>query len=88
MLPPALKQRVRESFDRAAVTYDAAAVVRDLLTRYIAEPQQMADGWWQLAPGLDAHRLARLAADFVAGMTDRYALGEHRRLFAATPQLR
>lgn len=67
---------------------DAAAVVRDLLTRYIAEPQQMADGWWQLAPGLDARRLARLAADFVAGMTDRYALGEHRRLFAATPQLR
>lgn len=28
MLPPALKQRVRESFDRAAVTYDAAAVVQ------------------------------------------------------------
>lgn len=28
MLPPALKQRVRESFDRAAVTYDAAAIVQ------------------------------------------------------------
>ena len=28
MLPPALKQRVRESFDRAAATYDAAAVVQ------------------------------------------------------------
>ena len=28
MLPPAIKQRVRESFDRAAVTYDAAAVVQ------------------------------------------------------------
>jgi dGTPase len=67
---------------------DAAAVVRDLLSRYIAEPQQMAHGWSQLAPGLDERRLARLAADFVAGMTDRYALGEHRRLFAVTPQLR
>ena len=28
MLPPAIKQRVRESFDRAAVTYDDAAVVQ------------------------------------------------------------
>jgi dGTPase len=27
-------------------------------------------------------------ADFVAGMTDRYALSEHRRLFDATPDLR
>jgi dGTPase len=26
--------------------------------------------------------------DFIAGMTDRYALGEHRRLFDATPELR
>ncbi|HCL62223.1 MAG TPA: hypothetical protein DIC31_07060, partial [Rhizobiales bacterium] len=25
---------------------------------------------------------------FIAGMTDRYALAEHRRLFDATPDLR
>jgi dGTPase len=29
-----------------------------------------------------------VVADFVAGMTDRFALKEHRRLFDATPQLR
>jgi len=28
-----------------------------------------------------------VVADFVAGMTDRYAIGEHRRLFDATPDL-
>jgi dGTPase len=28
------------------------------------------------------------AQDFIAGMTDRYALAEHRRLFDATPDLR
>ena len=33
-------------------------------------------------------RRAAVVADFVAGMTDRYALGEHRRLFDATPDLR
>jgi dGTPase len=29
-----------------------------------------------------------VVCDFVAGMTDRYALKEHRRLFDATPELR
>jgi dGTPase len=29
-----------------------------------------------------------VVADFVAGMTDRFAVGEHRRLFDATPDLR
>jgi dGTPase len=44
---------------------------------------------WQLAV-LEAgdHRRARIIGDFVAGMTDRYAIAEHRRLFDATPELR
>jgi len=32
-------------------------------------------------------RRARVA-DYIAGMTDRYALIEHARLFTATPELR
>ena len=36
----------------------------------------------------DEARLARRVADYIAGMTDRYALAEHRRLFDATPDLR
>ncbi len=31
---------------------------------------------------------ARHIADFIAGMTDRYALAEHARLFDSTPELR
>jgi dGTPase len=30
---------------------------------------------------------ARRIADFIAGMTDRYALSEHARLFDSTPEL-
>jgi dGTPase len=33
-------------------------------------------------------RRARLVCDYIAGMTDRYALAEHRRYFDATPELR
>ena len=38
-------------------------------------------------PGDEAARLRRIA-DFIAGMTDRYALVEHARLFPSTPELR
>ncbi|MFT3847442.1 MAG: methyltransferase domain-containing protein [Propionivibrio sp.] len=37
MLPPALKQRVRDAFDRAAVTYDAAAVVQRRVCDHLLE---------------------------------------------------
>ena len=36
----------------------------------------------------DAGARARHIADFIAGMTDRYALIEHARLFDSTPELR
>lgn len=37
---------------------------------------------------LDERDQARLAADYLAGQTDRYAIAEHRRLFDNTPELR
>lgn len=66
----------------------AEEIVRDLFHRYMAEGAAMPEGWRAAASGLSERRRARLVADFVAGMTDRYALAEHRRLFAVTPELR
>ena len=48
----------------------------------------MAEAWHAASQGLETRRRARLIGDFVAGMTDRYAMVEHRRLFDATPDLR
>lgn len=70
------------------VMTDAEKIVCDLFERYLNEPQDMHDGWKQAAVGLEGRRLARLAGDFVAGMTDRLAMAEHRRLFDVTPELR
>jgi dGTPase len=61
--------------------------VRDLFGVYLANPQAMPDGWRE---GLDRaveDVKARHACDFLAGMTDTYALKEHRRLFDHTPEL-
>jgi len=65
----------------------ADAVVRGLFSVYFAEPQSMPPDWAVKAGASDGER-ARAAADYIAGMTDRFALNEHRRLFDPTAKLR
>jgi dGTPase len=63
---------------------DAQAVVTDLFAGYMRTPDDLP---W--ADSLaEASMRARQIADFIAGMTDRYALSEHARLFDSTPELR
>jgi dGTPase len=63
------------------------AIITDLFEAFVARPALMPDGWGLgLDPG-DPAGTARRAADYIAGMTDRYAVAEHRRLFDATPDL-
>ena len=59
----------------------AHRVVHDLFALYLAEPQCLPREWRELAAGPDDPRTARVAADYLAGMTDRFALDEHHRLF-------
>jgi dGTPase len=64
---------------------DAERVVRDLFEHFRAKPEDMPAEW---NAGSDDHARARGIADFIAGMTDRYALIEHARFFPNTPDLR
>jgi dGTPase len=73
--------------DLMRVRGHADAIVRDLFRRFVAEPLAMPDEWHADLPG-DEPRLARRVADYIAGMTDRFAVLEHRRLFETTPDLR
>ncbi|MDJ1157140.1 deoxyguanosinetriphosphate triphosphohydrolase [Chelatococcus sp. SYSU_G07232] len=70
------------------VRAEADRVVRELFGRFCAEPDLMPEEWHRGLAGADEGRRARRVADYIAGMTDRYALSEHRRLFDATPELR
>jgi dGTPase len=58
----------------------ARRVLRELFQLFLAEPECLPGEWRALAGGTVAER-ARLVADYLAGMTDRFALDEHRRLF-------
>ena len=66
----------------------AAGVVRDLFARYNAHPGDLPADWQEGLADADEASRARRIADFIAGMTDRFALAEHARLFDSTPELR
>ncbi|MBK9082953.1 MAG: deoxyguanosinetriphosphate triphosphohydrolase [Rhizobiales bacterium] len=70
-----------------AVRARADDVLRDLFARFMAQPADL-PAEWRPAQGCDEASLARAVADYIAGMTDRYALAEHRRLFEWAPDLR
>ena len=59
----------------------ARRVVCDLFELYPGEPRCLPSEWRDQAGPPGAPETARLVADYLAGMTDRYALKEHRELF-------
>jgi len=65
--------QVRQSTERAR------KVVADLFAAYVQEPQQMPTEHAQSAA---KRRRERAVADYIAGMTDRFAFQEHARLLA------
>ncbi|MGB7433599.1 MAG: deoxyguanosinetriphosphate triphosphohydrolase, partial [Ahrensia sp.] len=66
----------------------AESVVTDLFEHFVVHPDAMGGRWSVQSAALDAHGRALLVADYLAGMTDSYALMQHRRLFDHTPELR
>ncbi|WP_394891682.1 deoxyguanosinetriphosphate triphosphohydrolase [Mesorhizobium sp. AaZ16] len=69
------------------VREDADLIVRQLFDAYLADPRAMPEGWREGLERASDRVKARHVADFLAGMTDTYAIKEHRRLFDHTPDL-
>jgi len=67
---------------------DAERLVCALFARYLERRGDMPAEWAQTADESDEAARLRHIADFIAGMTDRYAFMEHARLFDSTPELR
>ncbi len=65
----------------------AEAVIGDLYGAFSDNPSLMPEEWQLPVDCQEPDGLARHIADYIAGMTDRFALAEHRRLFDATPDL-
>jgi dGTPase len=58
----------------------ASRIVRELFEAFVTDPVLLPFDY-QVAGG-DTHKQARKIADYIAGMTDRYAIREHKRIFS------
>jgi len=63
------------------MTSKAGRVVGELFSLYLAEPECLPEDWRHTENSDDLTMRARHVSDYIAGMTDRFALDEHRRLF-------
>jgi dGTPase len=56
----------------------AKRVVKEIFEAYVANPRQLPP---HISSRIEADGLERVVCDYIAGMTDRFALDEHRKLF-------
>jgi dGTPase len=83
-----LTQRMYRHPRVMAVMNDAEQILSDLFARYQEAPAVL-PAEWRPPDGKDtATERARRIGNFIAGMTDRFAITEHQRLFDSTPDLR
>jgi dGTPase len=75
-------ERVLEIMDRAQ------RVVRDLFEAYMQEAKLLPADWRDDQNVGDKQHYARQVCDFLSGMTDRFALDQHKRLFDLDPLFR
>ena len=66
----------------------AEGLVQDLFAHYLANPHDLPESWRIHRAACTPAAQAALIGDFVAGMTDRFAIEQHQRLFDHTPELR
>ena len=63
------------------VRAEVTGVIEDLFPRYMGAPDLLPAEWQaDVAAATDEAALARRVADYIAGMTDRFALQQHARL--------
>jgi len=73
-----LRENLYRHYQVCRMTAKARRVVTELFDAFLADPKLLPPQY-QAKTTLDK---ARMVADYIAGMTDRYAMREHRRLFA------
>ncbi len=63
----------------------ARTVTAELYAAYAQDPARMDAGWYAELP-LEEPARSRHIADFIAGMTDRYAIAAHAKIYGRTPE--
>ena len=75
-----LFERMYRQFRVNRMTVKAQAVIAEMFPLLLGSPNLLPEDWAREARADDGAARARVVCDYIAGMTDRYALDEHRRL--------
>jgi dGTPase len=81
-----LSKRMYKHEKVSHIMLKARRVIADLFDTYMNEPDRLPENW-NIA-NLPEDRKARQICDYIAGMTDRYALDQHKALFDLDPLFR
>ena len=79
-----LRRNLYQHYRVLRMTTKASRVVNDLFGAFMADYRLLPAQYHALSAEMASNSrasLARVIADYIAGMTDRYAIREHRRLF-------
>ncbi len=76
-----LHQRMYRHYRVNRMRSQARRILADMFGLFFAEPEILPTEWFERIGGLEDGERARLVCDYIAGMTDRFAVEEHRRLF-------
>ena len=58
----------------------AALIVREMFEIFMNDPGMLPDGWQKWGVNVEEQQKARVIADYIAGMTDRFAIDEYQKL--------
>lgn len=75
-----LRSNLYHHYQVNRMTSKARRIVRELFNAFMDEPRLLPPDYQVMEPGREQSQ-ARKVSDYIAGMTDRYAMREHRRLF-------
>jgi dGTPase len=76
-----LHERMYRHYKVNRTRSQARRMLTELFRLFMAEPEVLPPHWQAQAQGEDEARRARVVCDYIAGMTDLFAMEEHRRLF-------
>jgi dGTPase len=74
-----LREHLYQHFEVLRMTSKARRIISDLFAVFVADPRLLPPQYQEMAA---AATVQRATADYIAGMTDRYSMKEHRRLFS------
>jgi dGTPase len=76
-----LHERMYRHFRVNRMRSQARRILHEMFALFVEEPQVLPSEWFEQTQGRDPAGKARVICDYIAGMTDGYAIEEHRRLF-------